>query len=110
MNNRLRLGPPKVTLPHISGMRIRPSSLPSGPYGAAGIGRQPTIAEHVRTDAVRTTMHTVDLAVGEDFLIRQLAARSDIQHMNVPLAGRPGAGDVQLLVVGREAQAVGVRH
>src|SRR5262245_66457713 len=30
MNSRLRLGPPKVTLPHISGSRIRPSSLPSG--------------------------------------------------------------------------------
>src|SRR6185295_2596939 len=32
MNSRLRLGPPKQTLPHTSGMRIRPSSLPSGDH------------------------------------------------------------------------------
>lgn len=30
MNSRLRLGPPKQTLPHTSGSRMRPMSLPSG--------------------------------------------------------------------------------
>ena len=55
-------------------------------------------------------MHSIDFAVREHPLIGQLVIRSDIENMNVSLAGRSGAGDVQLLEIGREAQAVGVGH
>src|SRR5258706_11886944 len=83
---------------------------PTVAYSPAGIACAPEITEHVGTEAIRTTMHAIDMAVGEHFRIRQLVVRSDIQDMDIALAGRPGTRDVQLLEIGREAQAIGVRH
>src|SRR5688572_31346818 len=50
MNNRLRLGPPKHTLPHTSGRRMRPSSLPSGVHTVTPLKptERPALLEHHR--------------------------------------------------------------
>src|SRR6185295_9867257 len=48
MNRRLRLGPPKQTLPHTSGRRMRPSSLPSGDHTVTPLypTARPALLEH----------------------------------------------------------------
>src|SRR4030095_7422910 len=50
MNSRLRLGPPKQTLPHTSGRRIRPISLPSGVQTVTPLypTARPALLEHHR--------------------------------------------------------------
>src|SRR5690606_7032905 len=59
----------------------------------------------------------IDHAIAEALEVRQLVICADIGHEYLTLAARPGiawalagAGDVKLLVVGREAETVGVRH
>src|SRR3954471_4279184 len=54
---------------------------PTVAHSPAGIARTPKIAEYVGTEAIRTTMHAIDMAIGEHFLIRQLVVRSNIQDM-----------------------------
>src|SRR4029079_5095832 len=48
MNRRLRLGPPKQMLPHTSGRRIRPISLPSRVHAVAPRSptARPSLLEH----------------------------------------------------------------
>src|SRR5215468_8387056 len=67
---------------------------------AAGIACAPEITENVGAEAVGTTFHAVDDTVGEHFLVGQLVIRSDIEHVDVALAGRAGAGNIQLLEIG----------
>src|SRR5690606_11228594 len=61
--------------------------------GAAGVAGAPEVAINVGTEAVRTALDAVDHAVGEHPLVRELVVRSDVEDMNVALAGRSGAGD-----------------
>src|SRR6185312_15795165 len=82
---------------------------PTVAYSPPGIAGTPEVAEHVSTESIRTTMHAIDMAVGEHLLIRQLVVGSDIQDMDIALAGRTSAGDVQLFEIRREAQTVRVR-
>src|SRR6476619_6681732 len=50
MNSRLRLGPPNATLPQISGIRMRPRSLPSGFQTVTPLEptERPALLEHHR--------------------------------------------------------------
>src|SRR5258706_14126304 len=58
MNRRLRLGPPKHTLPQTSGRRMRPISLPSGVHTVTPLypTARPALLEHHRlpSTSVRT--------------------------------------------------------
>src|SRR5205823_10503971 len=83
----------------------------------AGIARAPQIAADVTAHAVRPALHAVDHEIAEQLLIGELVIGADVEHMHVALAAgaavaRPLAGrdDVQLLVVGREREPVGIGH
>src|SRR5262249_54687338 len=85
--------------------------------GAARVAGAPQIALDVRTDAVRPALHAVDHEVAEELLVGQLVVGADVEHVHVALAARAGvagafarADHVELLVVGREAEPVGIRH
>src|SRR5207248_3236349 len=84
---------------------------------APGIARAPEIAVDIGAHAVRPALHAVDHEIAEQLLVRQLVVGADIEHMHVALAAgagiaRPfaGAHHIELLEVGREADAVGIRH
>src|SRR5579871_932343 len=85
--------------------------------GAAGIAGGPDIAVDVAAYAVRSAFHAVDREVAEQLLVRQLVVGADIEYLDVALAARTGiarpfagADHIELLVIGREAQAVRIRH
>src|SRR5207245_7212640 len=72
---------------------------------------------HVAAHAVRSALHAVHRQIAEPLLIGDLVGGADIEHELGSLAARTGiagpfAGtdDVQLLVIGREREAVGIRH
>src|SRR5258708_7672834 len=84
---------------------------------AAGIARGPDIAIDVAAHAVRPAVHAVDDEVAEQLLIAELVVGADIEHMHIAFAARTGiarslAGrnHVQLLVVRREREPVGIGH
>src|SRR5216684_3961087 len=84
---------------------------------AAGIARGPDIAIDIAAHTVRSALHAVNHEIAEPLLIGELVVGADIEHEHVTLAtrtsiARPFAGtdDVQLLVIGRERQPVGIRH
>src|SRR4029453_14966175 len=85
--------------------------------GAAGFAGGPDIAVDVAAHAVRSAFHAIDHEIAEPLLVRELVVGADIEHEHVALAARTGiarslagGSDIQLLVVGREAQAVGIGH
>src|SRR5208282_810254 len=82
----------------------------------AGIARGPDVTVDVAAHAVRPALHAVNHEIAEPFLVCELVVGADIEHKHVALAARTGiawpfagADDVQLLVIGREGEAVGVR-
>src|SRR6266702_2657828 len=86
-------------------------------HGAAGIAGGPDIAIDVAAHAVRSAFDAVDREVGKPLAVRELVVGADVEHEHVALAARTGiarslAGtdDVQLLEIGREAEAIGIRH
>src|SRR5258708_19660238 len=75
------------------------------------------MAVDVTAPSVRPALHAVDHEVAEQLLIGQLVVGADIEYVHVALAARPaitwtfaGADDVELLVVGREHEPVGIRN
>src|SRR6185369_2353594 len=85
--------------------------------GATGIARSPDVATDVAAHAVRPAFHAVDHKIAEPLVVGELVVGTDIEHEHVALAAgagvaRPlaGRGDIELLVVGREAEAVGIGH
>src|ERR1700716_1125720 len=84
---------------------------------AAGIARSPDIAVATAAHAIRSALHAVNHEVAEPLLIGELVVDADIEHEHVALAAGTsiawpfaGTDDVQLLVIGREPEAVGIRH
>src|SRR5262249_32171387 len=84
---------------------------------ATGVARRPYVAEDVAAHAVGSALDAVDHAIGEQLAIGYLVVRADIEGIDLALAARPrvtrplaGADDVELLVVGREADPVGIGH
>src|SRR5262249_33333622 len=86
-------------------------------HGAAGIARAPEVTLHVGAHAVGSAFHAVDHEIAEELLVGELVVAADVERVHVALAARarvtgafPGADHVELLVVGREAQPVWIRH
>ena len=80
---------------------------------ASGIARGPDISLDVAAQPVRPALHAVDQAIGEQFPVRDLVVRSDIERKHLALTARAcvtrslaGARDIQLLEVRRERDAV----
>src|SRR2546425_11272412 len=68
-------------------------------------------------DPVRPALDAVDHEVREELLVGELVVASDVEGVHVALAARPrvarpttGADHVELLVVGREAEAIRIGH
>src|SRR5262249_25157912 len=83
--------------------------------GAPGVARAPHVALDVTAGAVRAALHPVDHEVGELLVARQLVVGAHVEDEHLALAARPrvsgplaGGDDVELLVVGREDEAVRV--
>src|SRR5262249_49776742 len=82
-----------------------------------GIARRPDIAVDVAAHPIGTALHAVNHEVAEPLMVRELVVGADIEHEHIALAAGSGiagslAGtdDIQLLEVGRERKAVGIRH
>src|SRR5262249_18817191 len=84
---------------------------------AAGVtvAGDPHVALDVAARAVRAALDAVDHEIAEELLVRQLVVGADIEHVHVALAtlvlvagAAARADDVELLVVGREAEPVRV--
>src|SRR4029077_205671 len=67
-------------------------------------------------NAIRPALHPVDHAIREELVAGQLVIRAYIEDIDVALVTRAGvarplagADDVELLVVGREAETVRIR-
>src|SRR5215510_1060691 len=85
--------------------------------GAAGVAGCPEVAVDVAAQAIGAALHAVDHAIAESLEVRELVVGADIGHEDFALAARTGvarpfagAGDVELLVVSREAEAIGIGH
>src|SRR5439155_2393119 len=81
--------------------------------GPARVARAPHVAVHIAAHAVGRALHAVDREIGESLLVRQLAVASHVERKDFAFAARAGvaralsgADDVELLVVGREGDAV----
>src|SRR5437016_4161932 len=70
--------------------------------GAAN-GTRPDIAVHIGPDPVSRPVDAIELHVREHFSTADLIV-GQVEHLDV--ARRPGVSDVQLLVIGREADTV----
>src|SRR5262245_55143364 len=85
--------------------------------GATGVAGCPEVAVDVAAQAVGAALHAVDHAIAEPLEVRELVVGADIRHEDFALAAGAGiaralasAGDVELLVVSREAEAIGIGH
>src|SRR5690606_15186119 len=71
---------------------------------------RPDVAVDVAADAVGDARLAVELHRGELAPVRELLPVDDVPHLDVLrralVVGRAGVGDVELLVIGREAEAV----
>src|SRR5439155_8996281 len=86
-------------------------------HAAAGVRRAPHVAVHVAARAVGAALDAVHHEVAEELAVGQLVVAAHVEHVHLALtagAGIPGAlagaDDVELLVVGREREPVGVGH
>src|SRR3954470_1687641 len=84
---------------------------------AAGIAGSPEIAVDVAAHSVRSAFDAVHHEVAEPLLVRELVVGADIEHEYVALAAGAGvagslagADHIQFLVIGREAEPVGIGH
>jgi hypothetical protein len=97
MKRRFRFGPPKQTLPQISGkpdaadqLRLRREHEdPAVADGAPRVARRPHVAVDVAADAVRPALDAVHHAVREELLVRELVVAPDVEDVDVALAARP---------------------
>src|SRR5580704_12088771 len=94
------------------------------PYGhaiiadvPAGIAGGPEIAVDIAAYAVRSAIHPVNDEVAELLLVGELVVGADVEHEHVALAARTGVArplasrdDVELLVIRRERDPVGILH
>src|SRR5439155_19845125 len=86
-------------------------------HRTSGVARTPDVAVDIAAYAVRPAFHAVDHEIAEPLVVAELVVGADVEHEHVALAARAGIagslagrGDIQLLVVGREAEAVGIGH
>src|SRR5205085_5601760 len=92
-----------------------PDRHPAIADGATGVARAPEVALDIGAHAVGPALHAVDHEVAEELAARELVVAADVEHVHVALAARAGvsgafsgADHVELLVVGREAEPVGI--
>src|SRR5262249_6893702 len=83
---------------------------------AAGVGRDPDVAVDVAARAIRPALDAVDHEVAEELAVGQLVVAAHVEDVHVALAAGTGvagtfagADHVELLVVGREDEPVGIR-
>src|SRR5262249_6526053 len=100
-----------VGIPH------RHTAVPETAPAGIAVARDPEVAVDVRAHTVRTTLDPIDHEVAEQLLVRHLVVGADVELVHVAVAARsliartsPGTDDIELLVVGREAEPVRVRQ
>src|SRR5262249_34666011 len=95
--------------------RGAPAVAEPAPAGIA-VARDPEVAAHVGAHAVGAALDAVHHEVAEELLVRHLVVGAQVEDVHVALAAlmrvaraAAGADDVELLVVGREAEPVRIR-
>src|SRR5262245_2711843 len=85
--------------------------------GSAGIARTPQVAVDISADTIGAAFDAINHEVAEQPAIGELVVAADVEGVHLALAARArvpralaGTHDIELFIVVREAQAVGIGH